>query len=123
MQQGTLSLQSIIDQVSKEKGINAAILVETMEQAILTAAKRTFGVNRELEARYNQDTGAVDLYQYMIVVENVENSEREIGANQNLQGGNPLGTRVGWQTAEEAISPFPRGRRVSPVQSERRPTE
>ncbi len=80
MQQGTLSLQSIIDQVSKEKGIDPAILIETMEQAILTAAKRTFGVNRELEARYNEETGAVDLYQYMTVVENVENPEREIGA-------------------------------------------
>jgi N utilization substance protein A len=80
MQQGTLSLQSIIDQVSKEKGINSSILVETMEQAILTAAKRTFGINRELEARYNTDTGAVDLYQYMTVVEGVENPEREISA-------------------------------------------
>jgi len=80
MQQGTLSLQSIIDQVSKEKGIDPAILIETMEQAILTAAKRTFGINRELEARYNEETGAVDLYQYMTVVEQVDNSEREIGA-------------------------------------------
>ena len=53
MQDGTLSLQHIIDQVSREKGIDAKILVETMEQAILTAAKRTFGPNRELEARYN----------------------------------------------------------------------
>ena len=80
MQQGTLSLQSIIDQVSKEKGIDPAILIETMEQAILTAAKRTFGVSRELEARYNEETGAVDLYQYMTVVERVENPEREISA-------------------------------------------
>ena len=49
MQEGTLSLQHIIDQVSREKGIDPKILVETMEQAILTAAKRTFGPNRELE--------------------------------------------------------------------------
>lgn len=78
MQQGTLSLQNIIDQVSKEKGIDPNILVETMEQAILTAAKRTFGVNRELEARFNEEAGVVDLYQYMTVVEDVENPEREV---------------------------------------------
>ena len=30
MQPGTISLHSIIDQVSKEKGIDPAILVETM---------------------------------------------------------------------------------------------
>jgi N utilization substance protein A len=77
MQQG-MSLQNIIDQVSKEKGIDNAVLVETMEQAILTAAKRTFGMSRELEARFNGDTGNVDLYQFMTVVELVENPEREI---------------------------------------------
>jgi hypothetical protein len=78
MQEGTLSLQSIIDQVSREKGIDPKILVETMEQAILTAAKRTFGPNRELEARYNDAIGQVDLFQYMTVVEDVSDPEREI---------------------------------------------
>ncbi len=99
MQQGTLSLQSIIDQVSKEKGIDPAILIETMEQAILTAAKRTFGINRELEARYNNDTGAVDLYQYMTVVEKVENPEREIGAVEAKRYGLEanLGEELGFQ--------------------------
>src|SRR5688572_15830271 len=99
MQQGTLSLQSIIDQVSKEKGINSANLIETMKQAILTAAKRPFGINRELEARYNQDTGAVDLYQYMTVVEKVENNEREISAVDAKRYGleADLGEELGFQ--------------------------
>jgi N utilization substance protein A len=78
MQEGTLSLQHIIDQVSREKGIDPKILVETMEQAILTAAKRTFGPNRELEARYNDAIGQVDLFQYMTVVGDVSDPEREI---------------------------------------------
>ncbi|MGE0787114.1 MAG: transcription termination factor NusA, partial [Sandaracinaceae bacterium] len=76
--QQEMSLQNIIDQVSKEKGIDADVLVETMEQAIVTAAKRTFGVNRELEAHFNHDTGNVDLYQFMTVVEEVDDPEREI---------------------------------------------
>jgi N utilization substance protein A len=78
MQQSSLSLQHVIEQVSQEKGIDAKILVEATEQAILTAAKRTFGPERELEARFNQETGAVDLFQYMTVVKAVENSEQEI---------------------------------------------
>jgi N utilization substance protein A len=99
MQTGTVSLQSIIDQVSKEKGINPQILVETMEQAILTAAKRTFGINRELEARYNEETGAVDLYQYMTVVEKVENPEREISSVDAKRYGleAELGEELGFQ--------------------------
>jgi N utilization substance protein A len=99
MQQGTLSLQSIIEQVSKEKGIDPQILIETMEQAILTAAKRTFGISRELEARFNEDTGAVDLYQYMTLVESVENPEREISAVDAKRYGleAELGEELGFQ--------------------------
>ena len=78
MQQSALSLQNVIEQVSQEKGIDAKVLVEATEQAILTAAKKTFGPDRELEARFNKETGAVDLFQYMTVVEAVENSEQEI---------------------------------------------
>ena len=77
-QQGALSLQHVIEQVSQEKGIDPKVLVEATEQAILTAAKRTFGPDRELEARFNNETGAVDLFQYMTVVAAVENIEQQI---------------------------------------------
>src|SRR4051812_9686989 len=99
MQDGTLSLQHIIDQVSREKGIDAKILVETMEQAILTAAKRTFGPNRELEARYNEEIGQVDLFQYMTVVEDVSDPEREISEQDAKRYGleADLGEELGFQ--------------------------
>jgi N utilization substance protein A len=99
MQEGTLSLQHIIDQVSREKGIDQKILIETMEQAILTAAKRTFGPNRELEARFNDAIGQVDLFQYMIVVEDVSDSEREISETDAKRYGleADLGEELGFQ--------------------------
>jgi N utilization substance protein A len=99
MQDGTLSLQHIIDQVSREKGIDAKILVETMEQAILTAAKRTFGPNRELEARYNEEIGQVDLFQYMTVVDDVSDPEREISGTDAKRYGleADLGEELGFQ--------------------------
>jgi N utilization substance protein A len=80
MQSSGVSLHTIIEQVSKEKGIAASVLIETMEQAILTAAKRTFGLTRDLEAHFNADSGNVDLFQYMKVVEVVEDPEREISS-------------------------------------------
>jgi len=78
MQQGNLTLSMIIEQVSRDKGIDRKVLVETLEAAILTAAKRTFGMNRDLEVRFNEETGDIDLFQYMTVVEEVENEQREI---------------------------------------------
>ncbi|MBW1830215.1 MAG: transcription termination/antitermination protein NusA [Deltaproteobacteria bacterium] len=99
MQQSALSLQNVIEQVSQEKGIDAKILVEATEQAILTAAKKTFGPDRELEAKFNKETGAVDLFQYMTVVEAVENSEQEITVEEAQTYGleAELGEELGFQ--------------------------
>lgn len=98
MQQG-ISLRMIIDQISRDKGIGADVLIETVEAAILQAAKRTFGNDRELEARYNEETGDVDLFQYMVVTEKVENDEREISYEEirklGLQA--ELGEELGFQ--------------------------
>ncbi len=98
-QQSALSLQHVIEQVSQEKGIDAKILVEATEQAILTAAKKTFGPDRELEARFNGETGAVDLFQYMTVVELVENMEQQISVEDAQDYGleAEIGEELGFQ--------------------------
>ena len=98
-QQGALSLQHVIEQVSQEKGIDAKVLVEATEQAILTAAKKTFGPDRELEARFNRETGAVDLFQYMTVVEDVENMEQQISVDDAKEYGleAEVGEELGFQ--------------------------
>ena len=48
------NLNMVIDQVGRDKNIERDVLVQALEQAILTAAKKTFGPNRELEAQYNR---------------------------------------------------------------------
>ena len=63
------ALGLVLDQVSKDKNIDRAVLVETLEQAILTAAKRAFGMHREMEAKFNEETGRVDLFQIIVIVD------------------------------------------------------
>ncbi len=70
MQQANLNV--IIEQVGKDKGIDRNVLIETLEQAILTAAKKSFGQHREMETRFNEETGAVDLFLILEVVEDEE---------------------------------------------------
>ncbi|MGC4086421.1 MAG: transcription termination factor NusA [Polyangiaceae bacterium] len=98
----TEGLGSIVEQVAQEKGIDKKILIETMEAAILKAAQAAFGPNRELEARFNSDTGNIDLFQYMTVVEDVDLPEREIAVEQarkhglDADVGEELGFQVFW---------------------------
>ncbi|HEY0709280.1 MAG TPA: transcription termination factor NusA [Polyangia bacterium] len=61
----------VLDQVSKDKNIDRKVLVEALEQAILTAAKRAFGMHREMEAKFAEQTGRVDLFQIVKVVPQV----------------------------------------------------
>ena len=70
------ALGLVLDQVSKDKNIDRAVLVETLEQAILTAAKRAFGMQREMEAKFNEETGRVDLFQIIVIVEQVTPATR-----------------------------------------------
>jgi N utilization substance protein A len=65
------NLTMVLEQVSKDKGIDVKVLLQMLEQAILTAAKKVFGMHRELEAQYNEEIGAVDLFQICYVVSGV----------------------------------------------------
>ncbi|HEV8550106.1 MAG TPA: transcription termination factor NusA [Polyangiaceae bacterium] len=95
-------LGSIVDQVAQEKGIDRQVLIETMEAAILKAAQAAFGPTRELEARFNNDSGNIDLFQYMTVVEAVTTPEREIAVDVarkhglDAEVGEELGFQVFW---------------------------
>jgi N utilization substance protein A len=62
------NLNAVINQVSKDKGFDKQILIEALEASILTAAKRIFGYERQLEAQYDDELGQVELFQYMEVV-------------------------------------------------------
>src|SRR5450432_2568025 len=94
-----LTLLQAIEMVAKDKGIDKARLVKTVEEAILKAAQSVFGPNRELEARFNEQTGQVDLFQYMTVVDDVSDEEREIGLEDAQKCGleAELGEELGFQ--------------------------
>ena len=80
-------LNRVIEQVSKEKGIDKAILISALENAMISAAKKTFGHQRKIEAQFNAEIGEVELFEAKTVVETVQDSATEItrdDARENL---------------------------------------
>jgi N utilization substance protein A len=71
-------LNRVIEQVSKEKGIDKAILISALENAMISAAKKTFGHQRKIEAQFNPEIGEVELFEAKTVVETVQDSAVEI---------------------------------------------
>ena len=62
-------LSRVIEAVGKDRGIKKEIIISALEQAVLMAAQKKYGVNAVLEAHYNNDTGEIDLFQFKKVVE------------------------------------------------------
>ncbi len=82
----TVNLSMVIDQICREKNISRAVLTETVEQAVLAAAKKVFE-ERELEATFDPETGNVNLFQVLYVVGEVQNTERELSVDQARRAG------------------------------------
>ncbi len=112
-----INLNAVLDQVKKDKGIPKEILVEAIESAMVSAARKKYGHNSELEAQYNEEMGEVELFQFHNVVEKVAEPEKEISLadarklDSEAQLGDELGEkidshqfgRIAAQTAKQVI--------------------
>lgn len=73
-----LNLMSVIEQVGKEKNIDRDVLISALEAAMLSAARKKYGPNADLEARFNPDIGEVEVYEFRRIVKEVVNTDTEI---------------------------------------------
>jgi len=71
-------LNRVIEQVSKEKGIDRDIIVKVLEEAMLSAAKKTFGQEKNIEAKFKPDVGEMELFEIKTVVNHVEDPENQV---------------------------------------------
>lgn len=93
----SLELKRIIDQVSKEKGLDKNILISTIEEAIVSAIKKQAVNPIDIEIKYNPDDGEIDVFQYRTVVEKISNKDMEISLEeaQRLDPESQLGDSIG----------------------------
>ena len=64
----SLELKKAIDTISKDKGLDRAMLIETLEEAVRTSVARKFGEDIDVEVSFNEDSGEIDVFQFKIVV-------------------------------------------------------
>ncbi len=73
-----LELLQIADAVAREKGIDKAVVLKAMEEAIQRAARSRYGSELDIRAHIDPKTGETTLRRVLTVVENVEDDNREI---------------------------------------------
>lgn len=79
---GTENLRKIIDQICRDKGIERAMLIDAIEEAVRSAVKKKYGGLRDIEVQYSEELGEIEVFQYRTVVEEVINEDREISLEQ-----------------------------------------
>lgn len=72
----------IIEQISREKGIEREVLLAGVEAAVLSAAKRRYGPAETLQARFNPQTGTLELTIAKTVVAELQDPKSEIALEQ-----------------------------------------
>ncbi len=72
------NLKREIDQIAKDKGIDGDEITGALEEAMLQAARKRFGLEKEIEARYNDEIGEVELFEFREVVETITDADSQI---------------------------------------------
>ncbi len=78
-------LKRIIDQICRDRGFDKALLIEAIEEAVRSAARKKLGSRRDIEVRYNEEYGEVEIFQFRIVVEDPEDEQMEISLEEALK--------------------------------------
>ena len=67
-----------IEMLSREKHIEPQIVVSAIEDAMVVAARKYYKTEEDLRAKFNQETGQVDVFSVHIVVEEVTDPKKEV---------------------------------------------
>lgn len=71
-------LGRLIEQLGKDKGIDRGVVIEAIEQGMELAARKKFGTYREIEAKYNEEVGEVELFEFKEVVKDEDFIDEEV---------------------------------------------
>ena len=93
-------MKRVIEQVSRDKGIDFYVLVKTLEEALRSAVRKKFGNKIDIEIQYNEESGELEVFQFKNVVEEITDPDFEITLEEGrkldpeCEVGDSLGTKM-----------------------------
>src|SRR4051812_3020910 len=94
------NLKNVIEQVGKDEGIDKALLIEALEDAMLTVARKHYGFARDIESKFDDSTGEIELHEFKTVVSDLFDDEIEISLEEakkldpDVQEGDSMGFKM-----------------------------
>lgn len=97
-------IKHVVDQVSRDKGIDRGILIQALEEALKSAARKKYGNQIDIEVQYNEEVGEIEVFQFKEVVEEITEPDIQIGLEEGrkldkeCEIGDSLGTKMDTST-------------------------
>ncbi len=97
-------LKRLVEQMSKDRGIEKEIIIEALEAAMLNAARKKMGPSVEIESHYNEEAGEIEVFQFKTVEEKVTDRDTQISLaeakdmDEEVEPGDSLGMKVDTST-------------------------
>jgi len=98
---GRAELLRVAETVAQEKGISADEVLEALEQAVQTAARRKYGLEHEIVAEIDRRSGDIRLYRELEVADPADDYTRQISLEE-AQMRNPAA-----QIGDHILDPLP----------------
>jgi N utilization substance protein A len=74
-----------IEQVGREKGIEVDVIIRAVEDAYAAASKKYYRTKEEIGARFNRNSGSLEVFARKKIVESVSNPDLEISLHEAEQ--------------------------------------
>ncbi|MBW1835428.1 MAG: transcription termination factor NusA [Deltaproteobacteria bacterium] len=78
-------IKRVIEQVSRDKGIDREILIRALEEAVKSAARKKFGSKIDIEVQFNEDAGEFEVFQFKEVVEVITDIDLQITVEEGYE--------------------------------------
>ncbi|MDJ0815535.1 MAG: transcription termination factor NusA [Desulfobacterales bacterium] len=97
-------IKRVVEQVSRDKGIDREVLIRALEEALRSAARKKYGNKMDIEVQYNEESGEIEVFQFKEVAEIVNEPEIEISLEEGrkldpeCEVGDSLGTKMDTST-------------------------
>ncbi len=93
-------IKRVVEQVSKDKGIDRGVLIKALEEALKSAARKKYGSKIDIEIQYNEETGEIEVFQFKDVAEEITEPDVQISLEEgrkldpDCEVGDSLGTKM-----------------------------
>ena len=97
-------INRVVEQVSRDKGIEREVLIKALEEALKSAARKKFGNKMEIEVQYNEENGEIEVFQFKDVADEITEPDLQISLEEGrkldpeCEIGDSLGTKMDTST-------------------------